>query len=81
LFNKVTLSFENGKKLIIDAGENSKENIYVQGIKLNGIEINKNYIRHNDLNKGGKLVFRMGAEPDKKRGTKEEARPYSMSRK
>ena len=81
LFNKVTLSFENGKKLIIDAGENSKENIYVQGIKLNGIEIDKNYILHNDLNKGGKLVFRMGAEPDKKRGAKEEAWPYSMSRK
>lgn len=81
LFNKVTMNFENGKKLVIEAQENSNENIYVQGIKLNGKEINKNYIRHTDLNKGGKLVFRMGGEPDKNRGTNEEAFPYSMSRK
>ena len=41
LFNKVTLSFENGKKLVIEAPGNSKENVYVQDIKLNGKKINK----------------------------------------
>ncbi len=80
LFNKVTLNFENGKKLIIEAPGNNKENIYIQDIKLNRKVIGNNFIRHSDLNHGGKLVFRMGSEPEKKRGTKEESYPYSMSR-
>ena len=81
LFNKVTLNFENGKTLVIEAPENNKENIYVQNITLNGKVIDSNFIKHSDLNKGGKLVFRMGNEPEKSRGTKKEAFPYSMSRK
>jgi predicted alpha-1,2-mannosidase len=80
LFNRVTLNFENGKKLVIDAPKNSKENIYVKDIKLNGRLIKENYIRHDDLLKGGKLIFIMGNEPDMNRGTEEENFPYSMSR-
>jgi predicted alpha-1,2-mannosidase len=81
LFNKVTLSFENGKKMVIEARGNSKENIYVQSIKLNGKIVDKNFITHQELIKGGRLVFRMGTEPEKKRGTDDKSRPYSMSNK
>jgi predicted alpha-1,2-mannosidase len=80
LFSKAILNFENGKKLVIEAPGNSRENIYVQKIILNGRETGNNFIRQSDLNKGGKLIFRMGPEPEEKRGTKEEAYPYSMSR-
>ena len=80
LFNKVILNFENGRKLTIEARENNRENIYVQDIKLNGKRIGNNFIRHSDLTRGGKLVFVMGPEPEKSRGTKEDAFPYSMSR-
>jgi predicted alpha-1,2-mannosidase len=79
MFNKVILNFENGKNLVIDAPGNSRENVYVQDIRLNGRKTDKNYIRHSDLQKGGRLTFRMGAEPQKKRGIKEEDYPYSMS--
>jgi len=81
LFKKVTLNFENGKKLVIESPENSKQNIYVQDVNLNGKTIDKNFITHEDLTKGGKLIFKMGPKPDKKRGTSEEAYPYSMSTK
>jgi len=80
LFSKVTLRFENGKKLTIEAPENSRENIYVQNIRLNGKVIESNYISHGDLLKGGRISFRMGPEPAKNRGTDEKAFPYSMSR-
>jgi predicted alpha-1,2-mannosidase len=79
LFDRVTVNFENGKKLIIEAQGNSKDNVYVQSIKLNGKNIGRNYIKHSDLTKGGKLVFKMGPEPELNRGTDEEAFPYSMS--
>jgi predicted alpha-1,2-mannosidase len=80
LFSKTTLNFGNGKKLVIKAQENSRENIYVQGIRFNGRVISNNYISHKDLLKGGTLIFNMGPEPEMKRGTKEETYPYSMSR-
>jgi predicted alpha-1,2-mannosidase len=79
LFDKMTLHFENGKKMIIEAPGNNKDNIYIQEVKLNGRRSDKNYLLHSDLIKGGKLIFKMGAGPNNKRGTKEEAYPYSMS--
>ncbi len=79
LFNKTILKFENGKKLVIEAPSNNNKNVYVQDIKLNGKRIDRNYIRHEELLKGGTLNFIMGPEPEKKRGTDEKSFPFSMS--
>ena len=79
LFNKVTLSFENGKRLIIDAPGNSKENIYAGDIRLNKKELKRNYIWHSELQAGGRLQFKMQSVPNKTRNTTEAAYPYSMS--
>ena len=79
LFEKATLTFEDGRELVIEAPGNSRENVYVKNIRLNGSAINRNYIRHDELRKGGKLSFSMGSEPDYKRGSDEDAYPYSMS--
>jgi predicted alpha-1,2-mannosidase len=81
LFSKVTLKFENGKKLVIDATGNSKENIYAGDIRLNKKELKRNYIRHSELQAGGRLHFKMQSFPDKTRNTTEAAYPYSMSTK
>ena len=80
LFEKVTLKFENGKRLLIEAQNNSTENIYIRNISLNGRKLDRNWIRHGELQKGGRLVFKMAGEPYKNRGTGETTFPYSMSR-
>jgi predicted alpha-1,2-mannosidase len=80
LFNKITLQLENGNQFVIDAANNSKENLYVSGISLNGKTWDKNYITHEDLLKGGTLGFTMTNQPDKTRGTGKESWPYSMSK-
>jgi predicted alpha-1,2-mannosidase len=80
LFSKMTLRFENGKKLVIDAPKNSSTNIYVQGVTQNGRKVNNNFLTHASLLKGGRLTFKMGDEPNTSRGTGEESAPYSMSR-
>lgn len=51
------------KTFSIEAPNLSDENIYIQSIKLNGVEYNKLYITHQDIVKGGKLTFEMGAQP------------------
>jgi predicted alpha-1,2-mannosidase len=81
LFNKVTLNFENGEKMVIDAPGNSKENIYIGDIRLNKKELKRNYIRHSELQEGGRLQFKMQSVPDKTRNISEESYPYSMSTK
>jgi len=79
IFDSVLLKLPNGKKLEITSKNNGPEAVYVKNIKLNSENYEKNYITHNDLLKGGKLVFEMDTEPNKSRGTNPDAFPPSLS--
>jgi putative alpha-1,2-mannosidase len=67
------------RKLVIDAPENSRRNVYLRSITHNGKNITKNYITHNELLKGGKLLFEMTEQPNRMRGTGDKSYPFSMS--
>jgi predicted alpha-1,2-mannosidase len=69
LFKKVTINLENGNKFVIKSKNNSAQNFYIQSAKLNGIAYNKSYFTHQDITKGGTLVFEMGNKPNKAWGT------------
>lgn len=79
LFKKATLHFENGNSLVIDAANNSSENMYIESLRLDGNTYTKNYLKHGDLLKGGVLKFDMGSKPNLQRGTQAEDYPYSFS--
>ena len=79
LFSKVTVTLSDGKELVISAPENSRENIFVHNVRLNGRLLDLNYVTHEQLTGGGSLEFTMGREPDRERGVSPSARPYSMS--
>ena len=55
----ITLNLPGGKTFTVVAENLSKENLYVDKIYLNGKEYKKNYITHQDIVNGGKLVFKM----------------------
>lgn len=80
LFKKITVSLDNGKKLEIEAPQNSAANKYVSKISWNGVANDKNWVDHFDLLKGGKLQFQMGSQPNKQRGITQQAFPYSYSK-
>lgn len=80
LFKKATLHFENGNSLVIDAPNNSKKNFYVNSMNVNGADYTKNYLRHENLLKGGTINVEMSNQPNQNRGTKEEDMPYSFSK-
>jgi len=69
IFDTAIIQLESGKRFSIIAYNNSKENIYVQNLKLNGKVYNKTYIKHSDIIKGGTLEFFMGATPNKSFGS------------
>ena len=57
LFNKVTLTMENGRQFVIEAHNNSADNVYIQSATLNGISLERNYITYSNITAGGHLVF------------------------
>jgi predicted alpha-1,2-mannosidase len=79
LFTNITVNLENGKQLVVNAPENNAVNRYVSSLTLNGKEWGNNWLNHADLMQGAVLDFTMADKPDKKRGTKEEAKPMSLS--
>lgn len=79
LFDKITVTLENGKQVIITSNNNDRNNRYVNALKFNGANYTKNWISHFDLQKGAKLDFSMSNTPNKLKGTKETDFPYSLS--
>ena len=79
LFKKAKVSLPGGKVISLEAPENSKDNFYIGGIKLNGKNWTRNYFKHSDLTNGAKIVYSMSAEPVTTRGTAPEDKPYSFS--
>lgn len=79
LFKKVTVHMDNGKDLVINAPDNSRENIYVQSVKLNGEAYDKNYFKHADLANGAVIDFAMGDTPSDW-GTSADSLPTSVTK-
>jgi len=70
VFDKATIVLGNNKKLIIEAKNNSKTNLYIQSVMFNGKPLNNCWLYRDELMKGGKMVFIMGDKPNKTWGTK-----------
>ena len=59
----------------MDAPRVSDKNRYVRRVLLNGEELDRLYLTHEEIMKGGKLEFEMSNKPCKKKWKK----PYSLS--
>ncbi len=81
LFNKITITLENGKQFIINAQNNNSNNVYIQSATLNGKNYTHNWLRYSDIVKGGSLNFKMSDQPAKDRVKSEVDKPFSISKK
>jgi len=79
MFKKITITLENGKKFIIEATNNSKENVYIRSATLNGQNFTHNWIQYKDIDSGGILHFEMGNKPEVNRGIENSDKPFSVS--
>ena len=79
VFQKATITLENGKKFIIQADNNNKQNVYINEASLNGKSYSHNWISYSDIMNGGTLLFTMSDQPDKTRALKPEDRPFSIA--
>ncbi|HLU86498.1 MAG TPA: GH92 family glycosyl hydrolase [Taishania sp.] len=63
MFNYAKLNIGTGKSISIFARNNSRQNKFIQSIKINGQEYKKRYISHQDLLRAQTIEFEMGSKP------------------
>jgi len=63
LVEKATIRLDNGKKLIITVINQSKENVYVKNISIDGKNIDRLYLTHKELMNGKEVIFEMTNTP------------------
>ncbi len=79
IFEKVVLDLGNGEKLLMEARGASGKNKYIQAASFNGAPLQRAWLTHSDIQKGGKLIFKMGNKPNKEWASSTDAAPPSMS--
>ena len=65
LFPEMKLNLDNGKTFTVLAPNVSRENIYIQSVKINGQPYDKSYITHKQIMDGSTVEFVMGNQPGK----------------
>jgi len=63
LFPEMKLNLANGKTFTVLAPNVSRENIYIQSVKMNGKPYDKSYITHQQIMDGATVEFVMGNQP------------------
>lgn len=79
LFKSMTINLENGKKIVINALNNSENNKYINSMTCNGKTYNNNWLGHTTLSQGSVINFNLSAQPNKQRGIDASNFPYSLS--
>jgi len=81
LFEKATLTLQNGNKFTIKAKNNLENNFYIQSANLNGKAYENTFLKFEDVQNGGVLEFLMNESPNKNWGINSSNAPYSLSKK
>lgn len=64
LVDEAVLHLNNGNSFKIIAHNNSKENKFIQSVKLNGEKYSEFFITYSDIMNGGTLEYEMGDKPN-----------------
>jgi putative alpha-1,2-mannosidase len=84
-FSKVTLhlnkTFNKAGEFVVETRNNSRLNKYIQSATMNGKPSNVTWFGQDVIEMGGKLVFDMGAEPNKNWGSGLDSAPPSITEK
>jgi predicted alpha-1,2-mannosidase len=62
-FSEMSINLPSKKIFTVKATNRSSKNIYIQNVKLNGVEYKRGYITHQQLVDGGALEFQMSDKP------------------
>ena len=63
LFKEILLKRENGKEIRIIAESLSESNVYIKSVELNGKQLNRAWITHDEIKDGAVIKFIMDSKP------------------
>lgn len=63
-FDSVDLTMENGKKIMIRSRKATPASKYVASVKLNGKDLNRSLVKHDELAQGALIEFELSENPD-----------------
>jgi len=66
LMKNAIINLENGKTFEVTTVNQSDKNVFVSKVLLNGKELSKPFLKHEDIINGGKITFYMSNKPNKK---------------
>lgn len=69
VFEKTTIHLKNGKDFVLIARGASRDNKYVESVRLNGKPLDQVWFRHADIADGGTLELTMGDTPNTELGS------------
>ena len=78
-FEETTITLSSGDTFIVRANNVSEENKFIQTATLNGIPLERPWIKHDEIVSGGILEFTMGAFPDTTWGAAPSQAPPSLT--
>ena len=64
LVKKAIIQLENGNTMTISVKNQSKDNVYVHNVTINGKPLKGNQLSHSQIMKGGEIVFEMDSLPE-----------------
>ena len=70
LFQSVQVNWPNGKAFSIQVENYDDNNYYIKQIALNGKKLERNWLTHQEIMAGGKLIITASDKPDKNWGIK-----------
>ncbi len=79
IIKSATIQIAGNKKFTITVNNLSENNYYIQSVHLNSRLLDRSYITHEEITRGGEIVFEMGNEPNKILWSSESETPPSMS--
>ncbi|MCT4589255.1 MAG: GH92 family glycosyl hydrolase [Carboxylicivirga sp.] len=77
LWESASIELKDGKSFKITCKHASTENLYINSVKLNGKALDRSFIYHDEIMKGGHLEFEMSAKPNKELWTEQSSYPPS----
>ena len=77
--DRAVLHLPNGKQLTIESVDMSEERRFLKDVVLNGISLDRSYVTHAELIKGGNIKFVFGTEMDATWSHRNLRAPYSGS--
>ena len=80
LFDEASLQVSGDQAFTVIAENNSFENQYIQSATLDEVALNRSYLTHDEIMKGGVLKLQMGATPNERWAVTSAGFPPSMSK-